>query len=217
MNQFEQLYSLMKKPWIIALYALLVILVFNFADKPTALYFYHLDLRSNVHILHLFTALGKWSIYVLVFFFLGLFFRYVRKNPILEQKAWFLFACIVLTNLVGFVLKIVLSRSRPDLLFDGNLFGFYWFKFNDLYWSFPSGHSITIAGLAAGLGVLFPRYLYFFIALALLVISTRIFLYFHYLSDVMTGFYLSILVVGAFTESLKKHNCLAIAIDESVR
>lgn len=213
MNQFECLYSAMKKPWVIALYAICVVLIYSFADKPTALYFYHLDLRSNAPILTLFTAFGKWSIYVAGLLFLGLFFRYVKKNHSLEQKVWFLFACVILTNMVGFVLKIIFSRSRPDLLFDGNFFGFYWFKFNDLFWSFPSGHSITVAGLAAGLGVLFPRYFYIFLALALLVISTRVFLYFHYLSDVMTGFYLSILVVGLFTESLKKHRCLAPAIE----
>ena len=134
---------------------------------------------------------------------------FVKKNVVYEQRAWFLLACVVLPNLVGLVLKITVSRSRPDLLFDGDFFGFYWFKFNDLFWSFPSGHSITVAGLAAGLGALFPRYFYVFLGLALLVTSTRVFLYFHYLSDVMIGFYISMLVVGFFTESLKKNHCLA--------
>lgn len=207
MNQFEQLYTMMKKPWVIILYVLLVVLVYNFADKPTAAYFYHLDLRTNAPILRLFTALGKWVIYVAAFLCLGLFFRYGKKNPLAEKKIWFLLACVVLVNLVGLVLKIVFSRARPELLFTGDLFGFYWFQFNDLYWSFPSGHSLTIAGVAAGLGVLFPRYLYVFLVIALLVISTRVVLYFHYLSDVMTGFYLGFLLVGAFNSSIKKHHC----------
>jgi membrane-associated phospholipid phosphatase len=208
MTQFDRFFCIIKTPWIILSYALIVVLVYNFADKPIAIYFHQLDLRSYGHILHVVSALGKWVIYVALLSLLGLFFRYVKRNELWEQRTWFLLACVILTNLVGFVLKVTFSRSRPDLLFDGDFFGFYWFKFNDLFWSFPSGHSLTIAGVAAGLGALFPRYLYAFLGLALLVISTRVFLYFHYLSDVMTGFYLSILVVGLFAESLKRKNCL---------
>jgi membrane-associated phospholipid phosphatase len=209
MTQFERFYCVIKKPWIIASYALIVYFIYSFSDKSIAIYFHQLDLRSYAHILNAITTLGKWSIYIILFALLGLFFRYIKKNELFEQRAWFLLACVLLTNMVGIVLKITLSRSRPDLYFADNYFGFYWFKFNDLFWSFPSGHSITIAGLAAGLGVIFPRYFYAFLGVALLVISTRVFLYFHYLSDVMTGFYLSILVVGLFTENLKKRHCLA--------
>ncbi len=209
MTQFERFFAVIKKPWMILSYALLVVLVYQFLDKPIAIYFHHLDYRSYAHILHLLTTVGKWKIYFILFILLGLFFRFVKKNVVYEQRAWFLLACVVLPNLVGLVLKITVSRSRPDLLFDGDFFGFYWFKFNDLFWSFPSGHSITVAGLAAGLGALFPRYFYVFLGLALLVTSTRVFLYFHYLSDVMIGFYISMLVVGFFTESLKKNHCLA--------
>lgn len=208
MNQFDSFFSVIKKPWLILSYALIVALVYHFLDKPIALYFHQFDLRTYAPILGIVTALGKWSIYVGALILLGLFFRFYKRDRMSEQKVWFLLACIILTNLVGFVLKITLSRSRPELLFEGNYFGFYWFKFNDLFWSFPSGHSITIAGLTAGLGVLFPRYFYLFLGLALLIISTRVLLYFHYLSDVMTGFYLSVLVVGFFVENLRKRNCL---------
>lgn len=211
MNQFERFFEVMKKPWVILAYVLIIALVYNFVDKPIAIYFHQLDLRSYGHILHVVSALGKWVVYVIPLTLLGLFFRYFKKNVLWEQRAWFLLACVILTNLVGAVLKVTFSRSRPDLLFDGDFFGFYWFRLNDLFWSFPSGHSITIASIAAGLGVLFPRYFYAFLGLALLVISTRVFLYFHYLSDVMTGSYLSILVVGFFAESLKRKNCLARA------
>jgi len=209
MTQFERFFSVMKNPWVILSYLILIILTYNFLDKSIAIYFHNLDYRNYAHILHTLTTLGKWKIYFILFIVLGFFFRFVKKNEVYEQRAWFLLACVLLANIVGFIVKVTVSRSRPDLLFDGNYFGFYWFKFNDLFWSFPSGHSITIAALAAGLGALFPRYFYAFLGLALLVISTRVFLYFHYLSDVMTGFYISILIVGFFTESLKRHHCLA--------
>ncbi len=206
MTSFEYFFGIIKKPWMITTYIILVILTYHFLDKPIAIYFHQLGYRNYASILHILTTLGKSKIYFILFAILGLFFHFVKKNKLYEQRAWFLLACVVLTNLVGLVIKVTLGRARPDLFFDGNYFGFYWFKFNDLFWSFPSGHSITITALAAGLGVLFPRYFYAFLGLALLVIATRVFLYFHYLSDVMSGFYISMLVVGVFSERLKKHH-----------
>jgi membrane-associated phospholipid phosphatase len=111
-----------------------------------------------------------------------------------------------LANFVGFILKVIFSRSRPDLFLNHNLFGFFWFKLNDSYWSFPSGHTITIISVASGLSVLFARFFYPLFAFAILIVLTRVLLYYHYLSDVMMGFYLSIMIVGFFAEHLKKHH-----------
>jgi membrane-associated phospholipid phosphatase len=209
MTPFERLFSVLNKPWMIASYVVLALLMYRFADKPIAIYFYQLDLRHHDHILHAITLLGKSSIYILLFALSGLFFRYVKKNELIEQRSWFLLACVVLMYMVGFVLKITFSRARPELFFMEHYFGFYWFKLNDLFWSFPSGHSMTIGSVAAGLGVLFPRYFYAFFVVALMVLYTRVGLYYHYLSDVITGLYLSVLVVGFFSEYLKKKQYLA--------
>lgn len=209
MTAFERFFGVLKNPWVLASYTAFIIFSYFYLDKPIALYFHELNLGQEASFLYLVTALGKWKIYILLFLFLGAFFRFIKKNKIYEQRVWFLLGCVVLANVVGFFIKVTLSRARPDLLFEGNYFGFYWFKLNDLYWSFPSGHSITVGSLAAGLGVLFPRFFYLFLSLALVVISTRVFLCFHYLSDVMTGFYISILVVGFYIKSLKKHHFLS--------
>lgn len=206
MRQFETLFQLMKKPLAIMLYAILVILAYYFVDKPLANYFYQLDLRTNLPFLALLTALGKWIAYVVLFFFAGLYFRYIRVNAVYEARSWYLFGCVLLANLVILVLKVALSRARPELLFSHNEFGFYWFQFKSNYWSFPSGHTTTLISLAAGLGVLFPRYFYVFLVVALFIAATRILLWFHYLSDVLSAFYISLLVVGFFTEYLKRKN-----------
>lgn len=134
----------------------------------------------------------------------AVYFRYVRTNPVSEARAWYLLGCVLVANLVCFVLKVALSRARPDLLFSSNEFGFYWFRMGKYYWSFPSGHTTTVVSLAVGLGVLFPRYFYAALGVALLVAASRVLLYYHYLSDVMTGFYLTVLVVGFYTHYLKQ-------------
>jgi membrane-associated phospholipid phosphatase len=206
MTQFEKLFYFMKKPWVIALYLFLVILAYYFVDKPLATYFYQLDLRTHLQVLKLFTALGKWIAYVLLFLVVALYFRYLKVNAIYEARSWYLLSCVFLTNICCLVLKVILSRARPELLFLNNEFGFYWFQFNSNYWSFPSGHTITVISLACGLGVLFPRYFYAVLLGALLVALTRIMLYYHYLSDVMSGFYISVLIVGFLTEFLKRNN-----------
>jgi membrane-associated phospholipid phosphatase len=208
MTQFEKTVHFMKKPWVIILYAILVVLVYIFSDKAIATYFHQLDLRTNIHALNILTAFGKWAAYVVLFFAAGLYFRYIRVNSVYESRSWFLLGCVLAANLVCLVAKIILGRARPDLLFASNEFGFYWFKLKSVYWSFPSGHTITVVSLAAGLGVLFPRYFYAILAVALLIVASRVLLYYHYLSDVMAGFYVSILVVGLFTQYLKKNKCL---------
>ena len=128
MTQFEKTFEFMKKPWVILLYAILVILSYFFVDKNLATYFHQLDLRTNIHILSILTAFGQWIAYIVLFLAAALYFRYVRTNPVFEARAWYLLGCVFFANLVCFVLKVALSRARPDLLFSSNEFGFYWFK-----------------------------------------------------------------------------------------
>ncbi len=208
MNQFETFYNVVKKPWVIVSYVLLIILTYHYVDKPVALYFHQLHLNHYTTLaLHLVTALGKWALYIGLFFLLGLYFRYIKKNKVYEQRVSYLFICIACTNFIASVVKVIVSRARPALFFEDHLFGFYWLKMNNLFWSFPSGHAITVGALAASLGFLFPRYFYCYLLGALFVIATRIILEFHYLSDVLSGFYLSILIVGYSTALLKKNRC----------
>jgi membrane-associated phospholipid phosphatase len=204
MTQFERTFNLIKKPWAMVVYAVLVILAYQFVDKPLAIYLHELDLRTNLHVLNILTSTGKVFIYVVLFAFLGLFFRYVRTNFVYEARSWYLLACVVVSNLICLILKTTLGRARPDLLFTNNDFGFYWFKLSSSYWSFPSGHTTTVISLAAGLGVIFPKYFYAFLVPAFFVVLTRVLLYYHYLSDVMTALYLCLLVVGLFTQYIKR-------------
>lgn len=203
MTQFARTFHFMKTPWVILSFTALAILSYLFIDRSLATYLHQLDLRTNIHALSVLTAFGQWTAYIVLFFLAALYFRFIRINSVYESKAWYLFGCVLIANLVCLVLKISLSRARPDLLFTSNEYGFYWFKLKSTYWSFPSGHTTTVVSLAVGLGVLIPRYFYLFLCMALFVGVTRVLLYYHYLSDVMVGFYLSLMVVGLFTKYLE--------------
>lgn len=205
MTQAEKIFQYAKKPWLITVYTLIVVLVYYFADKSVATYFHNLDFRTHFQALTYVSILGKWKIYVAAFLLAGLYFRFVQKNKQYETRFWFLFASVLIPNLIIFGLKILVSRARPDLLFEQQAYGFYWFKLEDMYWSCPSGHAVTATALAMSLGYLFPRYLMTYILFAILICFTRIGLAHHYLSDVLIGIYLSILTVGQFTHYVKSH------------
>jgi membrane-associated phospholipid phosphatase len=208
MTQFDRTFNFMKKPVVIISYIILVVLAYLFADETIASYCHMLELRDNLKLLKILTAFGQWAAYMPLFFLGGLYFRYIQKNKKFETMSWYLLACVLVPNIVGAILKVVIGRARPDLLFESLSFGFYWFQFKSLYWSFPSGHTITVIAVASGLGVLFPKHFYSLLALALCVAMSRILLYHHYLSDVMTGFYISIIVVGLMTGFLRRKHYL---------
>ena len=112
------------------------------------------------------------------------------------MRSWVLLLCVLIPNIISLALKILLGRARPELLFDQSLYGFYGLHFVRPFWSFPSGHTTTVVGLVLGLMLIFPRHFYAFIVAGLLVISTRVFLTDHYLSDVLGTSYLVLFEVG---------------------
>lgn len=101
---------------------------------------------------------------------------------------------IALAMLTGWLLcslfKFICGRARPIELFTEAKFGFFYFKTTYQFISFPSAHSTLIAALCTALSILWQRYRYAFLLVALLVGLSRIALTAHYLSDVMIGLYL---------------------------
>ncbi|HML10811.1 MAG TPA: phosphatase PAP2 family protein [Stellaceae bacterium] len=99
----------------------------------------------------------------------------------------FIFVAVAGSGLVADLLKIVIGRTRPKLLFDGGAYGFSWFGFRADHWSFPSGHATTIAALMTALWCLWPRPLWLYVAAAVMVAASRVITDQHYLSDVIAG------------------------------
>lgn len=196
MTPFNKLFLMAIKPWFIISYIAVIILSFMVLDRSLAYYFHAIDLRASYPALTLITNLALSPVYLIGFFMAGLFFRYLYKNKCWEHRAWFLWCCVAIPGLICLVLKVSLSRARPELLFSEQLYGFYGFKLKSIFWSFPSGHTSTIMGLVFGLSALFPRYFYVWITTGLFIASSRILLTNHYASDVLFASYLALLEVG---------------------
>jgi membrane-associated phospholipid phosphatase len=205
MITFEKNLNLMKQPWIIVGYLVLLVLIFNYLDQPLAAYVHQWNLRVRFPFLYIFTFLGEDSLYFILLVLMTFYFRFIKKDPINEARSLFLFLCVFLASIVCTILKIVLGRSRPELWFTMHAYGFYWFKINSLYWSMPSGHATATVSLASGIGSLFPKYYLVCLGLAGMIILTRIVMYHHFLTDVMSAFYLTTLVVGLLASYAKKN------------
>jgi membrane-associated phospholipid phosphatase len=109
----------------------------------------------------------------------------------------FLLVSIAASGIAVDLLKIVFGRTRPKLLFADGTYDFSWLGLGADYWSFPSGHTAAVAALATALWCLWPRHLLFYIALASVVAASRVVTGAHYLSDVVAGGFVAILVTRA--------------------
>lgn len=105
-----------------------------------------------------------------------------------RARAWlFLVAALAASGLLVTLLKLLVGRLRPVWLFREDAYGFAPLSFQSAANSFPSGHSQTIWAVMAALMILFPRHWPTFVALAVLVAASRLFITVHYLSDVLVG------------------------------
>ena len=109
----------------------------------------------------------------------------------------FLLASIAASGIAVDLLKIVFGRTRPKLLFADGTYDFGWLGFAADYWSFPSGHTAVVAALATALWCLWPRHVLFYIVLGCIVAASRVVTGAHYLSDVVVGGFIAVLVTRA--------------------
>ena len=110
--------------------------------------------------------------------------------PAMRAQAFipgFIFAAVGASGLIADLLKIVIGRTRPKLLFADGTYDFTWFGLRADHWSFPSGHATTAAALMTALWCLWPRPLWLYVAAAALVAASRVITGQHFLSDVIAG------------------------------
>jgi lipid A 4'-phosphatase len=109
----------------------------------------------------------------------------------------FIFVAVGAAGLAADALKILVGRTRPKLLFADGTYDFTWFGLRADHWSFPSGHATTAAALMAALWCLWPRPLWLYVAAAALVAASRVVAGQHFLSDVIAGAAIGVVVTRA--------------------
>lgn len=111
-----------------------------------------------------------------------------------QDAALFIMASILSAGMVVNIVKPILGRVRPRGLFDTGDYGLHMFSFRWAMNSFPSGHSQMAFSLAVALCLVYPRYDLLYLLLAAVIASSRFLGSVHYLSDVVMGSYIGIVV-----------------------
>ena len=185
---------------------LLAVLSYAYVDRPAALWFRSFDIELHLAIRSV-ADIGD-SVYWLVPFLAGyvvlrLASRHARLREIRDRlKAWatvslFLFTTVAVTGVAAKLLKIAFGRYRPKYIFDGDgSYGFGWFQLDAGAQSFPSGHAVTIVALMTALYFILPRYLGVFVVVGGIIALARVAEAAHYLSDILVGGYLAILMTA---------------------
>ena len=175
---------------------LMVLMTISYAliDRPLSLFCQDLN-PEVIQVFQWITKLGQSTGYLVGFAVLFVFFKYFRRRPIAAHRALFLFTAVALSGVIINLIKPLVGRMRPKLLFEANLYGFDPFRIGYEYNSFPSGHATTVFALVAALALFFPRWRLPLVGFAAIVGGSRIVVGAHYLSDVMAGAYVGLMTV----------------------
>jgi len=161
------------------------------------------------------TGLGEGNIWLTIsgtVAVIGYLLQRYGKSPTLRQrgkaflaKGLFVFLSIAFSGLLINIAKIMIGRLRPAYFLADSTYGFQPFNFDFGTNTFPSGHSQTVWALTVSLSLLYPRFTISFLSFAALVAASRVLVTAHYLSDVLMGSYLGmILTLYLYTRFIRK-------------
>jgi undecaprenyl-diphosphatase len=115
----------------------------------------------------------------------------VRRGRRLEACDWvialsaFLIVAVALSGLTVDLVKLLVGRTRPNLVGTGVAYGFDPLRFDAAYQSFPSGHANTLLVLGLVGTLLARRLAVALLALAMMLSLGRVAASAHYLSDLL--------------------------------
>ncbi len=104
----------------------------------------------------------------------------------------YFFLTIGATSALVHLFKLIVGRARPALFDEHGAYSLTPFAYDDLYSSFPSGHSAAVGAFFGAFSMLAPRLRPLFLLGALTIGVSRIIVGAHYPSDVAAGLLLGL-------------------------
>lgn len=177
-----------------------------FVDKIIANYFLN-NIKTYESIGDFISIFGESHWYFATAILGFILFRFVKKNEVYAQRFLFLLYINLFSGLLSLILKQLFARMRPwGLKNEGDSYGFLLFQNFDMgfiekmkyhfqtlsdapttYTSFPSGHTTTVFAMFTYLTILFPKYLFLWLGMAVILASSRLLANDHFLSDIFAG------------------------------
>jgi len=142
----------------------------------------------------------SWMIYGSGFVvILAYILRRVSGSDTLDGKArtsgrlsLYFFLTIGATSALVHLFKLIVGRARPELFTEHGAYSLTPFAYDDLYSSFPSGHSAAVGAFFGAFSMLAPRLRPLFLLGALMIGVSRVIVGAHYPSDVAAGLLLGL-------------------------
>jgi len=197
-----------KKTYIVYTLSLLSAILFSyfFLDRTIALYFIH-NRETYEAVGDFISMFGESHWYIGSAILGSVFFKYIKQNTLYKERFLFLLYVNIFSGLISLFSKFIFARIRPwGLRDDGDAYGFLLFQNFDMgivekfkfhlltvaeapttYSSFPSGHTTTLFALFTYFVILFPKYIYLWLTLAVVCASARLLDSDHFLSDIFAG------------------------------
>lgn len=104
----------------------------------------------------------------------------------------YFFLTIGATSALVHLFKLIVGRARPELFTEHGAYSLTPFAYDDLYSSFPSGHSAAVGAFFGAFSMLAPRLRPLFLLGALMIGVSRVIVGAHYPSDVAAGLLLGL-------------------------
>jgi membrane-associated phospholipid phosphatase len=180
----------------------IIVISYLFTDLPVAQYFSALNQETR-NVFEWITKAGISTVYLIVSLGLFIFFRWIRKHRRYADRALLFFSNIALSGILANIVKFLVGRLRPKMLFEKGLYGFDPFRVGYEFNSFPSGHAATVFAIAVSCSIFWPKYRILFFMFAMTVALSRLVLNAHYPSDVLAGAY-----IGTMTAIMMKRYLL---------
>ena len=115
-----------------------------------------------------------------------------HRQPALKTVGGVGFVALAISNIVGQFLKHLIGRPRPGIM-ESEIF-YFGPSLEEGYDSFPSGHTNSAFVMAVVLSSLYPTWRWLWYGAAVLVAFTRVYLDVHFVSDVVAGAILGIII-----------------------
>lgn len=170
---------------------------YQWLDRSVAFWVFEHHIKS-VEWLKSLTVLPVIVVIITVCVYCGLLFSGFHAKISNKGKNSLLFvSTVALAYFFKSVLKEVFGRYGPMMLIHKGNYGFNWFHSGVTYGAFPSGHAAVMAAAMAALALTFPKWSGCFFLLWLLVAVGLVGMNYHFVSDVVGGGVLGIVLAYA--------------------